>query len=79
MPKGSSSKRERQDEHVKNSTQDTSKDTSQDTSSSKRGGQRSRSASEGLTYDQLYAEAQRRGIHGRSSMNKSELKRSLGR
>jgi hypothetical protein len=28
---------------------------------------------------ELYGEARRRDIHGRSSMNKSELKRSLGR
>jgi hypothetical protein len=56
-----------------------SKSSTQDMSSSKRGGQRSHSGSEGPTYDQLYAEAQRRNIQGRSSMNKSELKRSLGR
>jgi hypothetical protein len=31
------------------------------------------------TYDQLYAEARRRNIRGRSSMNKAELKRKLGR
>ncbi|MFE6816688.1 plasmid stabilization protein [Streptomyces sp. NPDC057677] len=49
-----------------------------DMSSSKRGGQRSSSGSRGPTYDQLYEEAKRRDIHGRSSMNKSELKKSLG-
>ncbi|MFE6781947.1 plasmid stabilization protein [Streptomyces sp. NPDC057680] len=49
-----------------------------DMSSSKRGGQRSSSGSKGPTYDQLYEEAKRRDIHGRSSMNKSELKKSLG-
>lgn len=48
-------------------------------SSSKRGGQRSRSGADGPTYDQLYAEAGRRDIRGRSSMNKAELKRKLGR
>ncbi|MGI5401243.1 plasmid stabilization protein [Streptomyces sp. CA-135486] len=56
-----------------------SKSSTQDKSSSKRGGQRSHTGSEGPTYDQLYAEAQRRNIHGRSSMNKTELKKSLGR
>ncbi|MBT2391974.1 MULTISPECIES: plasmid stabilization protein [Streptomyces] len=55
------------------------KSSTQDMAPSKRGGQRSHSGSEGPTYDQLYAEAQRRNIHGRSSMNKSELKKSLGR
>ncbi len=48
-------------------------------SSSKRGGQRSHSGADGSTYDQLYAEARRRNIRGRSSMNKAELKRKLGR
>ncbi|MEU2517011.1 plasmid stabilization protein [Streptomyces sp. NPDC001407] len=107
MPRGSSPKRERQYEHIKESAEDrgestkrakeiaartvnkerarsgesrtASKSSTQDMSSSKRGGQRSHSGAQGPTYDQLYAEAQRRNIHGRSSMNKSELKRSLGR
>jgi hypothetical protein len=48
-------------------------------SSSKRGGQRSHSGADGPTYDQLYAEARRCNIRGRSSMNKAELKRKLGR
>ncbi|MDQ0938902.1 MULTISPECIES: plasmid stabilization protein [unclassified Streptomyces] len=106
MPRGSSSKRERQYEHIKESAEErgestkrakeiaartvnkeraragesrtASKSSTQDMSSSKRGGQRSHSGSEGPTYDQLYAEAQRRNIQGRSSMNKSELKKSLG-
>ncbi|MBT2510395.1 plasmid stabilization protein [Streptomyces sp. ISL-98] len=56
-----------------------SKTSTQDMSSSRRGGLRSSSGSEGPTYDQLYAEAQRRNIHGRSSMNKAELKRELGK
>ncbi len=48
-------------------------------SSSKRGGQRSHSGADGPTYDQLYAEARRRNLRDRSSMNKAELKRKLGR
>ncbi|MFK0045943.1 plasmid stabilization protein [Streptomyces sp. NPDC090741] len=55
-----------------------SKSSTQEMSSAKRGGQRSHSGSEGPTYDQLYTEAQRRDLHGRSSMNKAELKRKLG-
>jgi hypothetical protein len=47
-------------------------------SSSERGGKRSHSGSKGQTYDQLYAEAKRRDIHGRSSMDKAQLKRALG-
>lgn len=55
-----------------------SKSSTQDMSSGKRGGQRSHSGAEGPTYDQLYAEAQRRNVHGRSSMDKAELKKALG-
>ncbi|MFF2780482.1 plasmid stabilization protein [Streptomyces sp. NPDC058052] len=55
-----------------------SKSSTDDMSSSKRGGQRSHSGAQGPTYDQLYAEAQRRDLHGRSQMNKAELKKKLG-
>ncbi|WP_149180388.1 plasmid stabilization protein [Streptomyces sp. TRM49041] len=107
MPAGSSSKRERQYEHIKESSRErgasekrakeiaartvnkerarsgesksASRTSTQDTPSSKRGGQRSRSGSQGPTYDQLYAEARKRDIHGRSSMNKAELERKLGK
>ncbi|WP_406503620.1 plasmid stabilization protein [Streptomyces sp. NBC_00212] len=106
MPRGSSPKRERQYEHIKESAEErgesakraeeiaartvnkeraragesrtASKSSIQDMSSSQRGGRRSHSGSQGPTYDQLYAEAQRRNIHGRSSMDKAELKRALG-
>ncbi|MDT0569532.1 plasmid stabilization protein [Streptomyces sp. DSM 3412] len=106
MPRGSSPKRERQYEHIKESAEDrgesesrakeiaartvnkerarsgesktASRSSTQDMSSSKRGGQRSHKGSEGPTYDQLYAEAKRRNIQGRSDMNKSQLKRALG-
>ncbi|MEV5006966.1 plasmid stabilization protein [Streptomyces sp. NPDC093064] len=107
MPRGSSSKRERQYEHIKQSAQVRGESTerareiaartvnkerarsgesktagrtsTQDMSSGRRGGQRSGRGSEGPTYDQLYEEAKRRNIHGRSDMNKQQLRQALGR
>lgn len=55
-----------------------SKESVRDMSSSRRGGLRSHSGSGGPTYEQLYAEAKRRNVKGRSRMNKSELQRALG-
>ncbi|MBW5484055.1 plasmid stabilization protein [Streptomyces bambusae] len=106
MPRGSSPKRERQYEHIKESAEQrgesekrakeiaartvnkeraragesktASKQSLQDMSSGERGGRRSHQGAQGPTYDQLYAEAQRRNIHGRSDMNKAELKKALG-
>ncbi|MCL8013584.1 plasmid stabilization protein [Streptomyces sp. AS02] len=106
MPRGSSAKRERQYEHIKESAKDrgesterakeiaartvnkerarsgesktASRTSTQDMSSGRRGGQRSGKGSQGPTYDQLYEEAKRRNIHGRSDMNKSQLKQALG-
>ena len=105
MPRGSSPKRERQYEHIKESalergestdraeeiaartvnkerarageSKTASKQSLEDMSSSRRGGLRSHKGAQGPTYDQLYAEAQRRNIHGRSDMNKAELKQAL--
>ncbi|WEH12464.1 plasmid stabilization protein [Streptomyces sp. VNUA24] len=48
-------------------------------SSYERGGQRSHSGSQGPTKDQLYEEAKKRNINGRSSMTKKELENALGR
>ncbi|WP_420310397.1 plasmid stabilization protein [Streptomyces sp. YS-B37] len=108
MPAGSSKKRERQYEHVKESAEQrgestrrakeiaartvnkeraragesktASKTSTRDPkSASQRGGQRSHSGAEGPTKDQLYAEAKKRNIHGRSSMDKGQLKKALGR
>ena len=107
MPRGSSPKRERQYEHIKDSAKQrgestkraeeiaartvnkerarsgeartASRTSTQDMSSSRRGGLRSHRGSGGPTYEQLYAEARSRNIKGRSSMNKSQLARALGR
>ncbi|MGI5336212.1 plasmid stabilization protein [Streptomyces sp. CA-181903] len=107
MPAGSSPKRERQYEHIKDSAEsrgasekrakeiasrtvnkeraragesETASRTSlQDMSSAKRGGQRSHSGAKGPTRDQLYEEAKKKNVEGRSQMNKDELKRALGR
>jgi hypothetical protein len=45
----------------------------------KRGGQRSHRGEGGRTRDQLYEEAKRKGISGRSTMSKAELERAVGR
>jgi hypothetical protein len=50
-----------------------------DISSGRRGGLRSHTGSEGRTYRQLYADAQRADIKGRSAMSKAELERHLRR
>jgi hypothetical protein len=50
-----------------------------DISSGRRGGLRSHSGSGGRTYRQLYEEAKRRNIKGRSSMTKAQLERAVGR
>ncbi|MFJ4466283.1 plasmid stabilization protein [Streptomyces sp. NPDC089424] len=105
MPSGSSPKRERQYEHIKQSAQDrgesagrakeiaartvnkerarsgesrtAGRTSTEDMSSGRRGGLRSGKGSQGPTYDQLYQEAKRRNIHGRSDMNKQQLRRAL--
>ncbi|MDP2292227.1 MAG: plasmid stabilization protein [Actinomycetota bacterium] len=56
-----------------------SKTSTDDLSPSRRGGLRSHSGSRGRTYRQLYEEARRRGIKGRSGMNKAQLERKLRR
>ncbi|MFE9809168.1 plasmid stabilization protein [Streptomyces sp. NPDC005227] len=108
MPAGSSPKRERQYEHVKESaekrgestgrakeiaartvnkerarageSETASKTSTRDKkSASQRGGERSHSGAQGPTRDQLYEEAKKKGVEGRSSMNKQQLRKALGR
>ncbi|MEU3954375.1 plasmid stabilization protein [Streptomyces achromogenes] len=109
MPAGSSSKRERQYEHIKDSaegrgaserrakemaartvnkerarsgeTKSASSGSTKGKSPSQRGGERSgsaRSGGSGPTREQLYEEARKQGIEGRSTMNKDQLARALG-
>ena len=56
-----------------------SKTSVRDISSGRRGGLRSHSGAAGRTKDQLYAEARKRNIKGRSTMTKAELERALAR
>ena len=57
-----------------------SKSSTNDMSSSKRGGQRSGTNREkGRTREQLYNEAKKLNIEGRSNMNKDQLKRAVDR
>ncbi|WP_405386772.1 plasmid stabilization protein [Streptomyces sp. NBC_01102] len=108
MPQGSSKKRERQYEHIKEGaekrgtsegrakeiaartvnkerarsgeSETASKTSTRDKkSASQRGGERSHAGSQGPAKDQLYAEARKRNIDGRSSMNKQQLAKALGR
>lgn len=50
-----------------------------DLSPGRRGGLRSHRGPGGRTYRQLYAEAQRKGIEGRSKMTKKQLENAVGR
>jgi hypothetical protein len=56
-----------------------SRTSTDDISSSRRGGLRSHRGSGGRTRDQLYEEARRKNISGRSKMNKAQLERAVGR
>jgi hypothetical protein len=107
MPAGSSKKRERQYEHIKEGLVKRGKKTDtaeeiaartvnkeraqhgeakksspqarHDTPAPVRGGQRSHRGEGGRTREQLYEEAKRKGISGRSTMNKAQLERAVGR
>lgn len=59
--------------------QESSRLSKEDISSGRRGGIRAhRRSPRGRTRDQLYEEARRRNIRGRSKMSKAELERALG-
>jgi plasmid stabilization system protein ParE len=56
-----------------------SRSSTEDISSGRRGGLRSHTGPGGRTRDQLYEEAKRKNIRGRSKMTKAELKRAVDR
>ncbi|WP_049565878.1 hypothetical protein [Streptomyces sp. SBT349] len=108
MPAGSSSKRERQYEHIKEGATErgtstgraeeiaartvnkqrarsgeakraSTTSTRDPKSAPQRGGERSHRGPQGPTRDQLYQEARKENVEGRSSMNKQQLRDALGR
>lgn len=108
MPAGSSKKRERQYEHIKEQAEErgtsqkrakeiaartvnkerarsgeakaAGKTSTRDPkSASRRGGERSHRGPGGPTKDQLYEEAKKKNVEGRSTMNKDQLRRAVGR
>ena len=56
-----------------------SRPSTQDISSGRRGGLRSHQGAGGRTKEQLYNEARRKGISGRSKMTKAELEKAVDR
>ena len=58
---------------------ESSRTSTEDISSGRRGGLRSHKGPGGRTRDQLYAEAKRKNIKGRSKMTKAQLERAVGR
>jgi hypothetical protein len=56
-----------------------SKSSVDDISSGRRGGLRSHKGSGGRTRQQLYEEAKKQKVKGRSSMNKAQLEKAVGR
>jgi hypothetical protein len=56
-----------------------SKTSTDDISSGRRGGLRSHKGSGGRTKEQLYAEAKKKNISGRSTMSKAQLEKAVGR
>jgi hypothetical protein len=61
----------------KGESKTSSRSSTRDISSGRRGGLRSGSGGGGRTKEQLYNEAKRRGIKGRSKMNKAQLQRAV--
>ena len=60
-------------------TKQRSRTSTQGTSSGSRSGQSPRADSKGRTKEQLYSDAKRKGIKGRSKMTKAQLARAVGR
>ena len=56
-----------------------SRTSTEDISSGRRGGLRSHRGPGGRTKAQLYEEARRKGVEGRSKMTKAQLERAVGR
>jgi hypothetical protein len=54
-----------------------SRSSTKDISSGRRGGLRSHKGPGGRTRDQLYEEARRRGVEGRSKMSKAQLEKAV--
>lgn len=54
-----------------------SRTSTQDQSPQRRGGRRSHSGSQGRTRDQLYQDAKRKGVKGRSRMTKAQLEKAV--
>lgn len=54
-----------------------SRTSTEDMAPSRRGGQRSHSGAQGRTRAQLYEEARRKNLQGRSRMNKAQLEQAL--
>ena len=60
-------------------SEEASPTSTRDISSGRRGGLRSHTGPGGRTRDQLYEDARRKGITGRSRMSKAQLERAVGR
>ena len=60
-------------------SEEASRTSTDDISSGRRGGLRSHRGAGGRTKEQLYAEARKQGVEGRSRMSKAELERAVGR
>src|SRR5438067_4706854 len=58
---------------------ESSRTSTEDISSGRRGGLRSHRGPGGRTKDQLYNEARKKGVEGRSKMNKAQLERAVDR
>ena len=63
----------------KGEARESSRSSTEDISSGRRGGLRSHRGRGGRTYEQLYNEAKRKNVKGRSKMNKAQLQRAVGR